>query len=287
LFEEAIVQMIVHCGSHQLDLTTPVIMGVLNVTPDSFSDGGKYLDVSPAIAHAHEMIEQGARMIDVGGESTRPGAMPVSVQEELRRVIPVIEAIASVPGVLASIDTSKPEVMRQAVAAGASIINDVRALTEPGALDAAADTSAAVCLMHMQGQPATMQVEPQYHDVVIEVTNYLRLRVDACEQAGIARNRIIIDPGIGFGKSLQHNLELLAHLSAFKVMQCPVLIGVSRKSLFAQLLNRAVDERVYGGVAIATAAALSGANIVRTHDVAATLDAIRVAHALLEHGYQC
>jgi dihydropteroate synthase len=279
--------MIVHCGSQQLDLSTPVVMGVLNVTPDSFSDGGKYLDVARAIDHAHTMIAQGARIIDVGGESTRPGAASVSAAEELRRVIPVVEAVAKIPDVLVSIDTSKAVVMREAVAAGASIVNDVRALTELGALTAAAATSAAVCLMHMQGQPATMQAEPQYHNVVTEVIEYLRLRIDTCEHAGIARNRIIIDPGIGFGKTLQHNLALLAHLSCFNVLQCPVLIGVSRKSMMRQLLNRSVDERVYGGVALATAAVLSGANIIRTHDVAATLDAVRVAHALLEYGYEC
>ena len=279
--------MIVQCGSHQLDLSAPVVMGVLNVTPDSFSDGGKYLDVASATEHAHAMIAEGARIIDVGGESTRPGAASVSVAEELRRVIPVIEAVAKIPGVLVSIDTSKAEVMREAVAAGAGVINDVRALTEPGALDAAAATSAAVCLMHMQGQPVTMQSGPQYHDVVVEVIEYLRSRVDACDQVGIARNRIIIDPGIGFGKTLQHNLALLARVSSFNVLQCPVLIGVSRKSMMRQLLNRTVDQRIPGGVALATAAVLAGAKIIRTHDVAATLDAIRVAHALLEYGYEC
>jgi len=233
------------------------------------------------------MIAEGARIIDVGGESTRPGAASVSVAEELRRVIPVIEAVAKITGVLVSIDTSKAAVMREAVAAGAGVINDVRALTEPGALDAAAATSAAVCLMHMQGQPVTMQSGPQYHDVVVEVIEYLRSRVDACDQVGIARNRIIIDPGIGFGKTLQHNLALLAHVSSFNVLQCPVLIGVSRKSMMRELLNREVDQRVPGGIALATAAVLSGAKIIRSHDVTATLDAIRVAHALLEYGYEC
>ena len=276
--------MRVDCGSRQLDLATPVVMGVLNVTPDSFSDGGNYFDAARAIAHAHDMIAEGARIIDVGGESTRPGAALVPVQEELQRVIPVIEALSTLD-VIVSVDTSKPEVMCAAVAAGACMINDIRALNEPGALEVAASTSAAVCLMHMQGQPATMQRAPQYDDVTGEVRDFLRMRIAACERAGIARNRLIIDPGIGFGKTLQHNLELLAHLAGFKELHCPLLIGVSRKSMMGQLLNRPVDERVYGGVAIATAALLLGAKIIRAHDVAATIDAIRVAQALHEHGY--
>lgn len=277
--------MIIDCGLHQLDLATPVVMGVLNVTPDSFSDGGKYVDTQLAINHAQAMIEQGARIIDVGGESTRPGAAAVSVEEELRRTIPIIECIARIPNVLVSIDTSKPEVVRQAVAAGASIINDVRALTEPDALDAAASTPAAVCLMHMQGQPRTMQASPHYDDVVVEVHEYLKQRIERCEQAGIAHSRIIIDPGIGFGKTLQHNLALLAHIKSFDDLQCPMLIGVSRKSMFAKLLNRDVDGRLPGGVAIATSAVLAGAKIIRSHDVAATIDAIKVATALLAQGY--
>ena len=279
--------MIVDCGSQSLDLRTPVVMGVLNVTPDSFSDGGKFLDIQRAIGRAREIIAQGARIIDIGGESTRPGAAFVSVDDELRRTIPVIDSISKIPNILVSIDTSKPEVMRQAVAAGASIINDVRALTEADALVAAASTRAAICLMHMQGQPSTMQSAPQYHDVVTEVHEYLRDRIEACVAAGIGRSRIIIDPGIGFGKSLQHNLTLLAHVPSFKDLECPVLVGVSRKSMFAQLLNRTVDERLPGGIAVATAAVLSGAKIIRSHDVAATVDAIRVAQSLLEHGYQC
>ncbi|HVY23327.1 MAG TPA: dihydropteroate synthase [Steroidobacteraceae bacterium] len=276
--------MMVDCGSRQLDLATPVVMGVLNVTPDSFSDGGSYFDAARAVAHAHDMISEGARIIDVGGESTRPGAARVPVQEELRRVIPVIEALSTLD-VIVSVDTSKAEVMRAAVAAGACMINDIRALNESGALEAAASTSAAVCLMHMQGQPATMQLAPHYDDVIGEVCDFLRMRIAACERAGIARNRLIIDPGIGFGKTLQHNLELLAHLAGFKELSCPLLVGVSRKSMMGQLLNRAVNERVHGGVAIATAALLSGAKIIRTHDVAATLDAVRVVQALYEHGY--
>lgn len=276
--------MIVCCGTHRLNLATPVVMGVLNVTPDSFSDGGRFFDATSAIEHAHEMISQGAGIIDVGGESTRPGAALVSVQEELQRVIPVIEAL-SIRNVVVSVDTSKPDVMRAAVAAGACIINDIRALNEHDALEAAASTNAAVCLMHMQGQPATMQLAPKYDDILNEVHDFLRQRIETCERAGIARNRLIIDPGIGFGKTLQHNLTLLAHLENFKNLQCPLLIGVSRKSMMGKLLDRTVDERIHGGIAFATAALLAGAKIIRTHDVAATMDAVRVASALLEAGY--
>ena len=277
--------MIVDCGSQQLDLTIPVVMGVLNVTPDSFSDGGKYLDLHRAIDHAHEMIAQGARIIDVGGESTRPGAAMVSVDEELRRTIPAIEVLAKIPDVFVSIDTSKAEVMRQAVAAGATIINDIRALTEPGALEIVASTGAAVCIMHMQGQPDTMQIAPKYTDVVAEVHHYLAGRIAACASAGIKRDRIIIDPGIGFGKTLQHNLQLLSHLPSFNDLACPLLIGVSRKSMIGKLLDRGVEKRLDAGVALATAATLAGARIIRAHDVEAAFDAVRVAQALLQHGY--
>jgi len=279
--------MIINCGSRELDLSTPVVMGVLNVTPDSFSDGGKYLDPQSAINRARQMVEQGARIIDIGGESTRPGAAQVSVEEELRRTIPVIEQVAKLADVFVSIDTSKPEVMQRAVQAGAVIINDIRALTEKDALQAAASTNAAICLMHMQGQPDTMQLAPQYQDVVAEVHRYLADRIADVARAGVQRNRIIIDPGIGFGKTLQHNLELLSRLPSFGDLQCPLLIGVSRKSMMGPLLNRAVDERVNGGVALATASVLAGARIIRSHDVAATVDAIRVASSLLERGYTC
>jgi len=277
--------MIIECGSRELDLSTPVVMGVLNVTPDSFSDGGKFTDSQRAVDHAREMIEQGARIIDVGGESTRPGAELVSVDEELRRTIPVIEQISKLADVIVSIDTSKPEVMRQAVGAGAGMINDIRALAESEALEAAASTGAAVCVMHMQGQPDNMQVAPHYTNVVADVHRYLAERIAACAQAGIARNKIIIDPGIGFGKTVQHNLELLSRLPTFSDLSCPLLIGVSRKSMIGKLLDRPVEERVSGGIALATAAVLAGAKIVRAHDVAATFDAVRVAHALLQQGY--
>jgi dihydropteroate synthase len=277
--------MIINCGSHELDLSAPVVMGVLNVTPDSFSDGGKYLDAQSAVDHAREMIDQGARIIDIGGESTRPGAVPVSVEEELRRTLPVIEQVSKLADVVVSIDTSKPEVMREAVSGGAGIINDIRALTDPEALKTAASTGAAVCVMHMQGQPDNMQVAPQYQNVVAEVHRYLAERIAACAQAGIARDKIIIDPGIGFGKTVQHNLELLSRLPAFNDLSCPLLIGVSRKSMIGRLLDRPVEKRVSGGVALATAAVLAGAKIIRAHDVAETVDAVRVAYALLQQGY--
>jgi dihydropteroate synthase len=261
-------------------------MGVLNVTPDSFSDGGRFVNNEAAVAHALRMVEEGAGLIDVGGESTRPGAQGVTAEEEIRRVVPVIEALASRTKVPISVDTSKPAVMTAAVRAGASMINDVRALRESGAIEAAAQTEAAICLMHMQGEPRTMQVDPRYGDVVAEVRDFLRERAEACLAGGIAENRLVIDPGIGFGKRLEHNLALLAGLPALTSLGWPVLIGVSRKSMFGTLLGRGVEERVAGGVAMATAAVLCGASIVRTHDVAATVDAVKVAVALRDAGYK-
>ena len=278
--------MQLRCGRHTLDLTQPLVMGILNVTPDSFSDGGQFIDLSQAIEHAQRMIEQGAGMIDVGGESTRPGAAEVSEEDEIRRVVPVIEALAIRTSVPISVDTSKAGVMSAAVAAGASLINDVRALQEPGALEAAARTDAAVCLMHMQGQPRTMQHEPRYGDVVGEVTAFLQQRVEACLVAGIGRDRLVLDPGIGFGKRLEHNLALLAHLPWLGRSGLPVLVGVSRKSMFQALLGRPVEQRLAGGLAVATAAVLAGAAILRVHDVAETVDAVKVAQALRAAGYQ-
>jgi dihydropteroate synthase len=259
-------------------------MGVINVTPDSFSDGGRFASSEAAVAHALRMVEEGAGIIDVGGESTRPGALAVDAAEEIRRVVPVIEALAARAQVPISIDTSKPAVMTAAVSAGASMINDVRALREPGAIEAAAGTEAAICLMHMQGDPRTMQADPRYADVVAEVRDFLRSRTAACLASGIARDRLVIDPGIGFGKRLEHNLALLAGLPALTSLGWPVMIGVSRKSMFGALLGRGVEERLAGGVAVATAAVLAGARIVRTHDVAATVDAVKVAVALREAG---
>ncbi|WP_129778965.1 dihydropteroate synthase [Peristeroidobacter soli] len=277
--------MQLRCGTHTLDLSHPIVMGILNVTPDSFSDGGRFIDVSRAVDHALRMIEQGAGMIDVGGESTRPGAADVSEAEEIRRVVPVIEALVARTSIPLSIDTSKAAVMSAAVAAGASLINDVRALQEPGALDAAARTDAAVCLMHMQGQPRTMQHEPRYDDVVGEVTAFLEQRAEACQAAGIGRDRLVLDPGIGFGKRLEHNLALLAHLPELGRSGLPLLVGVSRKSMFQALLGRPVEQRLAGGLAVATAAVLAGAGILRVHDVAETVDAVKVAQALRAAGF--
>ncbi|SFF33945.1 Dihydropteroate synthase [Fontimonas thermophila] len=255
-------------------------MGVLNVTPDSFSDGGRHTDCAVAVAHALSMVEEGAAIIDVGGESTRPGATPVSEQEELDRVIPVIEALRARTDAVISIDTMKPAVMRAACAAGAELINDVMALRMPGALDAAVATGAAICLMHMQGDPQTMQAAPHYDDVVQEVSDFLAERMACCVRNGIAAERIVLDPGIGFGKSLEHNLTLLANLDRLAVHGRPLLVGVSRKSMFGALLGRSVDQRLPGSLAAAAFAVSQGAVIVRAHDVAATVDAVRTAHAL-------
>jgi dihydropteroate synthase len=277
--------MLLQCGSHSLDLSIPRVMGVLNVTPDSFSDGGRFTSVAGAVEHALRMAEAGAHFIDIGGESTRPGAEPTTEEEELRRVIPVIQKIAAQSTVLISIDTSKPRVMREAVSAGASLINDVYALRAPDALETAASLSAGVCLMHMRGEPRTMQIDPVYGDVVAEVRAFLEERLQACVKAGIEANRVLLDPGIGFGKQLQHNLALLTAVADLSVQDRPVLIGVSRKSMFGSLLGRAVDQRLAGGLAVATASVLAGASIVRTHDVAETVDAIKVAAALKAGGF--
>jgi dihydropteroate synthase len=260
-------------------------MGIVNVTPDSFSDGGQYFDAGRAIEHALAMVEAGAGIIDVGGESTRPGAAAVDQSEEIRRIVPVVAALAARTAVPVSVDTSKPEVIREAVLAGATMINDVRALRDEGALQAAAATSAAICLMHMQGEPRTMQADPKYDDVVATVRAFLESRIAACVAAGISRDRLVIDPGIGFGKLLAHNLGLLAALPELTALRVPLMIGVSRKSLFGDLLGRPAGQRLAGGMAATTAAVLAGANIVRTHDVAETVDAVRVTSALQSAGY--
>ena len=260
-------------------------MGVVNVTPDSFSDGGAFLDPRAAIARVERVVEEGAAIVDIGGESTRPGAAPVPVAEELRRVMPVIERALQLPAIV-SIDTSRPEVIRAALAAGVHMVNDVRALTFPGALEAAAGSTAAVCVMHMQGGPADMQDNPRYDDVVREVAAFLAARVLACERAGIARERIAIDPGIGFGKTVAHNLELLRNLATLAATGLPVLAGLSRKRMIGELTGRPVDRRLAGSVALATIAALRGASIVRAHDVAETVDALRVVAALCKRGEQ-
>lgn len=267
------------CRGRALDMTRVRVMGILNVTPDSFSDGGRFVDQAQALAHARAMLMQGADIIDIGGESTRPGARAVGIQEEIDRVVPVIERLARETPVPISIDTSKPEVMRAAVAAGAGIINDVRALREPGALQAAAELRCPVVLMHMLGTPATMQEAPQYADVVREVREFLAERIAAATAAGIARDRILIDPGFGFGKTVEHNLELLRGLGSF-VSLAPVLVGLSRKSMIARLMGLPMERRTQPSVALALIAAHNGARIVRVHDVEATVDAIRMYEAV-------
>ena len=270
---------ILRCGPKTLDLSRPVVMGVLNVTPDSFSDGGRFLPVEAAVAHGVRLAEEGAAIIDIGGESTRPGAAPVSVDEELRRVVPVVERLRAVTQAVISVDTSKPEVIREAVAAGAGLINDVRALAEPGALEAAAASGCAVCLMHMQGDPRTMQRAPSYVDVVKEVKAFLDEHVQRCRAAGVSSDRIAVDPGFGFGKTLEHNLELLRRLRELHD-ELPVLVGLSRKSMVGTLTGRGAAERVHGSIALAVIAALNGARIVRAHDVAATVDALKMVAAV-------
>ena len=268
------------CRDLVLDLDEPVVMGVLNVTPDSFSDGGRYVETASAVQRGLQMAEEGAAIIDVGGESTRPGAPPVEVREEIERVLPVVEQLAARLAVPVSIDTSKPEVMRAAVAAGARLINDVRALEAPGALEAAAESGAAVCLMHMRGEPRSMQDDPRYGDVVAEVSAYLAGRLQACRAAGIDEGRLCVDPGIGFGKRPEHNLALLAALDRLADSDIPVLVGVSRKSLVGIITGRPPGERLAGSIAFAALAVMRGAAIIRAHDVAATVDAVKVAGAL-------
>lgn len=275
------------CGQRILQLDRPVVMGILNVTPDSFSDGGRYITVDAALRQAIRMCEEGARLIDVGAESTRPGAAAVSVQEELDRMLPVVEAVARELDVVISIDTSTPEVMTEAAARGAGLINDVRALQRPGALSAAAATGLPVCLMHMQGEPGTMQQRPHYDDIFAELDAFFGERMAACEAAGIGKSRLVIDPGFGFGKSLGHNVALLAGLSRFRRLGCPLLAGISRKSMLGALLGGApVDQRLHAGVAAAVISVMNGASIVRVHDVKATADALAVATAVLQVGSQ-
>ena len=266
-----------------LNLAQPAVIGVLNVTPDSFSDGGRFLDPARALEHALRLVGEGAGIIDIGGESTRPGATPIATDEELRRVIPIVRALAAQSPVLISVDTSNPQVIEQAIGAGAGLINDVRALQEPGALAAVARSSAAVCLMHMRGEPLSMQQLPVYQNVRTEVREQLQQRLAACVAAGIESARLCIDPGFGFGKTVAHNLELLRHLADFTDLGAPVMAGLSRKSMLATLTGRGPDERLAGSVALACVAVLNGARIIRAHDVAATLDALRVAHAVMEN----
>lgn len=270
-----------HCGIHRFDLSRPLVMGIVNVTPDSFSDGGHHASTALALAHAQQLIADGADILDIGGESTRPGAAEVSEQQELDRVLPVIEGLRGSPVPL-SIDTWKPGVMRAALAAGASLVNDVNALQADGALQVVVASDAAVCLMHKQGTPQTMQQQPHYADVVGEVGTFLRARIAAAEQAGIARARIVIDPGFGFGKTLAHNLALLRDLRELGALGVPVLAGLSRKSMLGAITGRGVDERLAASVAAALLAVQRGAAIVRVHDVRETVDALKVLNALNE-----
>lgn len=267
-------------GDHALDLNDPCVMGILNVTPDSFSDGGRFDTFDTAIEHAKRMVAAGASIIDVGGESTRPGADEVSVNQELERVIPVVKALAAEISVPISVDTSKPEVMLAAAGAGASLINDVRALRVPGSLEAAAETGLPVCLMHMQGEPESMQAKPKYADVVTEVMAFLHGRIEAALKSGIAREALLIDPGFGFGKSVAHNYQLLRELPSFKTLECPLLVGLSRKSMINAIVSRPAEERVAASVSLAVLAAERGANIIRVHDVAETCDGLAMLGAL-------
>lgn len=268
--------MILKANNKTLVLDRPHVMGILNVTPDSFSDGGKFNSLDNALQQAERMIKAGVSIIDIGGESTRPGAPDVSLEEELARVIPTIKAIRAKFDVWISIDTSKAEVMRQAVEAGADVINDVRALQEPGALQVAADANVPICLMHMKGQPRTMQANPSYGDVLQDVEAFLQERVEACEAVGISKEQLILDPGFGFGKTIEHNYHLLAHLEKFHSLGLPVLAGMSRKSMIFKLLDKVPADCMVASVTCATIAAMKGAQIIRVHDVEETLEAMKI-----------
>jgi len=270
------------CRNRIIDLTRPVVMGILNVTPDSFSDGGKYAAVDQALNYAARMVAEGATIIDVGGESSRPGSLPVEESLELARVVPVIEGIAAASNIAISIDTVKPAVMAAAVAAGACIINDIHALRASEARSIAAATQAGVCLMHMQGEPRTMQDSPHYNDVVAEVIAFLLHQRQACVAAGVASDAIAVDPGIGFGKKLEHNLALLKELPRFAALDAPLLIGVSRKKMIGEILGKPMAERLHGGLGLAALAVVHGARIIRTHDVGPTRDAICSVTAVLQ-----
>ncbi len=268
------------CGNRVLDLAHTHVMGILNATPDSFSDGGRYSQLDAALRHAEAMVQAGATLIDVGGESTRPGARPVSASEEVERVAPLVEVIARELDVIISVDTSTPEVMLATAGLGAGLINDVRALQRPGALEAAASTGLPVCLMHMLGEPGTMQNDPHYDDLVGEVCAFLAERMKQCVAAGIGQQQIILDPGFGFAKTLEHNLSLFKHMEALHALGRPLLVGVSRKSMIGAVLGRPVDQRLSGGLALAALAMAKGARILRVHDVAETADVVRMIAAV-------
>jgi dihydropteroate synthase len=278
-FIEGEVGNILRCGRFRLGLDRPLVMGVVNVTPDSFYDGGRYASSAAAITHARRLAEEGADLLDVGGESSRPGSQAVPLEEELARVLPVLDGLRDLE-VPVSVDTTKPDVMRAAIAGGAAMINDITALAAPGAIDAVATSDAAVCLMHMQGEPRTMQADPVYADVVAEVREFLAARVAACVAAGIPRDRIVIDPGFGFGKTVEHNLTLLRSLGAIAALGVPVLAGWSRKSSLGRITGRALEERLAASLAAALIAVQHGARIVRVHDVAATRDVLAVLAAV-------
>ena len=271
--------MFLQCGAYRLPLARPLIMGIVNVTPDSFSDGGRYASHDAAVRHAQALIAEGADIIDIGGESTRPGAAAVSLDAERARILGVVEALAGC-GVPVSVDTRKPELMRDAIAAGASLINDISALEAPGALETVAASNAAVCLMHKQGEPQDMQQNPSYGDVVREVREYLARRVTAARDAGIGTERIVIDPGFGFGKTYEHNLALVRELASFATLGVPVLAGLSRKAMLGRITGHRADARIYASVAAALFVVTRGARIVRVHDVLATRDALAVWCAL-------
>jgi dihydropteroate synthase len=273
--------MLWRCRNRTLDLTRPIVMGILNVTPDSFSDGGRYAGLDAALERARVMVAEGAGIIDVGGQSTRPGALAVDEAVEIERVVPVVAGIAASSDVAISIDSSKPNVMRAAIMAGACIINDVYALREPGARGLAAELQAGVCLMHMQGEPRTMQDSPHYNDVVAEVMEFLAQARCKCIEAGVASDAIALDPGFGFGKNLEHNLTLLRELPRFEALGAPLLVGVSRKSVIGKILGKSVHERLYGGLGLAALAVANGARIIRTHDVGPTVDAVRCVGAVM------
>jgi dihydropteroate synthase len=274
-----LVNAFLDCGSRRFPLGRPLVMGIVNVTADSFSDGGRYLDLARAVAHGEQLAAEGADLVDVGGESTRPGATPVSLEDELARVIPVVKALVA-KGIAVSVDTMKPEVMQAAAQAGCAMLNDVNGFRAPGALEAAAASGVAICAMHMQGTPATMQSAPRYDDVVAEVRDFLAARARELEAAGVSRERIVLDPGFGFGKDLAHNVALVKDLAAIAALGYPVLAGLSRKRMIGEITGRAVDDRVAGSVAAALAAVQNGASLVRVHDVKPTVDALKVWAAL-------
>lgn len=271
---------LLQCGKFQLDLAQPRVMGIVNVTPDSFSDGGQYAATDLAVAHAQRLIAEGADILDIGGESTRPGAEPVSLQEELRRVIPVIEALSKVTTVPLSIDTYKPQVMQAAIQVGVDMVNDIRALQETNALEIVANSNVGICLMHMQGLPQTMQLNPSYKDVVAEVQQFLAARVAACLAHGVSKNRIMLDPGFGFGKTKEHNIALIQHLDKLTDLGYPLLVGLSRKSVLGKIAGGDEQQRLHAGLAASVISVMKGAKVVRVHDVKATVDALKIVAAV-------